>query len=514
MSKFKKVLLAGASYVLVTALAIGGTVAYLTDTDSNVNVMTLGNVSIRQHEYQRAVDSNGDYKSETIDNVTSYVLESFEQGKAILPTTESTNNGAGPWDLTTVRMTQVDSYGGMQVFTSKNAVDKFVTVENTGKTDAYVRTIVAIEVGSTDDSLLNISNHFTWNVTDFDSTTDKEKEPLKITIDSNNYMLYEFVYNGWDGGNDGNRHLNGILPAGETSYPSLSQVYIHSDATNEDMKNIDGNGNGMLDILVVSQAVQADGFSDAKIALDTAFGEISTTNHPWVDAVVSDANTLTNAVKAGATTVILSDNITLNEVLEVSGTLTIVGNGNTLTVPANGTRVVNVNDNDENVELMLSNVTIDAANAERGISFYNNTGDLTVTVINSHITAEHYGINVASNNKNAVLNVKDSTITGYCAFQTWSANTVATFDNCVLEGLNKWDNPNGSTTNNFATIVINEGADNCKISLNNCTVVATENNSATEYHLINRSSDSLVNWNDCTFIKNNNKVESPVLPNN
>ena len=36
----------------------------------------------------------------------------------------------------------------MEVFVNKNAVDKFVTVENIGKTDAYVRTIIAFESGS------------------------------------------------------------------------------------------------------------------------------------------------------------------------------------------------------------------------------------------------------------------------------------------------------------------------------------------------------------------------------
>lgn len=41
MPKLKKVLLMCTAYVLVAALAIGGTIAYLTSTDSDVNVMTL-----------------------------------------------------------------------------------------------------------------------------------------------------------------------------------------------------------------------------------------------------------------------------------------------------------------------------------------------------------------------------------------------------------------------------------------------------------------------------------------
>ena len=104
----KKFLLTSLSLILVAAIAIGGTMAYLTDTDSDVNVMTLGNVKIAQHEYQRVIE-NGAYKTDTIDNQTSYVLEAFEQGKALLPATDPSNNGAGTWDSTTVRMSQVDS---------------------------------------------------------------------------------------------------------------------------------------------------------------------------------------------------------------------------------------------------------------------------------------------------------------------------------------------------------------------------------------------------------------------
>ena len=202
-------------------------------------------------------------------------------------------------------MTQVDSYGSMQVFAGKNAQDKFVTVENTGKTDAYVRTLVAIEVGSTDGSLVGSSYHQTWT-----------NNPVgTIEIDGNNYYVTEYVYAGGQLSDGSWRHGNGILPAGDTSYPSLSQVYIKSSATNEDMEKIDGNGNGTLDILVVSQAVQAAGFDNAEAALNAGFGDITTTNHPWagegnapvVPVVVSDAAELNAVIAAGGSAVLSED---------------------------------------------------------------------------------------------------------------------------------------------------------------------------------------------------------------
>ncbi len=291
MSRMKKVLLMCTAYVLVAALAIGGTVAYLQDEDSDVNVMTLGNVSIEQHEYERVVNADGTFATDTIDGVTSYVLKDFTQGKDLLPIVGDPSTGAAGWDNTVVRMTQVDSYGSMQVFAGKNAQDKFVTVENTGKTDAYVRTLVAIEVGSTDGSLIGTSYHVNWDRTEIGN----------IIIDGNNYKLLEYVYLG---ASDGSRHVNGILPAGDTSYPNLSQVYISAAATNEDMVALDGNGNGTLDILVVSQAVQVAGFADAETALNAGFGDITTTNHPWTEGVnvpviVSSADDMYAALDAG-----------------------------------------------------------------------------------------------------------------------------------------------------------------------------------------------------------------------
>ena len=277
MSKMKKVLSMALVVTLTAGIAISGTMAYLTSQDSDVNVMTLGNVKIAQHEYQRVTSDDGEYVTNEIDGQNSYRLEAFKQGKALLPivgdpSLSSKDPAYAGWDNTTVRMSQVGSYGGMQVFAGKNAQDKFVTVENTGKTDAYVRTLVAIEVGATDGTLIGTSYHTTWTSNYIGI----------INIDDNNYKLTEYVY----AGANGTRHDNGVLPAGDTSYPNLSQVYLKSEATNEDMEAIDGNGNGTLDILVFSQAVQAAGFDNATTALDAAFGDITINNHPWANTVI------------------------------------------------------------------------------------------------------------------------------------------------------------------------------------------------------------------------------------
>ena len=343
--KLKNLMLIGLSFVLVAAIAIGGTLAYLTSEDSDINVMTLGNVSIEQHEYERALNEDGTYKTADIDGVNSYVLQEFTQAKPLLPIVGDPNESDGNpayagWDNTVVRMTQVDSYGSMQVFAGKNAQDKFVTVENTGKSDAYVRTIVAIEVGSTDGSLIGTSCHQTWT----------KNVVGTVAIDGNNYMVAEYAYIGGQLSDGSWRHQGGILPAGDTSYPSLSQVYLKHNATNEDMEAIDGNGNGTLDILVISQAVQSKGFADAETALDTAFGDITTTNHPWTDgvkipAVVEDADGLVEALESGKD-VVFNDDVKIDPAgmsnaygttgINVKNGQTIDGNGNTLDIKGAG----------------------------------------------------------------------------------------------------------------------------------------------------------------------------------
>ncbi len=290
MSKLKKILLMCTAYVLVAVIAIGGTFAYLTSKDSDVNVMTMGNVNIEQHEYERVVNADGTYATANIDNRTSYVLKDFSQDKPLLPIVGNPSlPGDNPeyagYDSTTVRMSQVDSYGGVEVFAGKNAQDKIVTVENKGTTDAFVRTFVAIECGDTNGALVKTGARAA-------ETHDGSQPWLKTDLgvfefDNNRYVVVEFLYLGAKLGDGSWRHANGVLPAGETTYPSLCQVYIDSTATNEDCDAIDGNDNGQLDIIVLSQAIQAAGFEDdetttvkypAEIALDTGFGIPEETN--------------------------------------------------------------------------------------------------------------------------------------------------------------------------------------------------------------------------------------------
>ena len=437
MKKFIALLL---TVVLTATIAISGTVAYLQDEDSDVNVMTLGNVKIEQHEYQRVVNADGTYATDTVDDQTSYKLEAFEQGKPLLPIVGDPNEpGDSPayagFDSTIVRMTQVDSYGSMQVFAGKNAQDKFVTVENTGKSDAYVRTLVAIECGTGNSALIGIGNRGVAADQAASSTMPWIKYEIgKIVVDNNTYTLFEYVYRG---ASDVNRHVNGILPAGDTTYPSLCQVYLKHNATNEDMVALDGNGNGTLDILVVSQAVQVDGFADAETALNAAFGDITTTNHPWADGVnvpvvVEDADGLVEALESGKD-VVFNDDVKIDPAgmsnaygttgINVKNGQTIDGNGNTLDIKgAGGTWDSGINTTGG----LIKNLTV--TGSFRGIFInHNSTHSEPVVLENVTIKGTTYTIS-CDQGMYQTLTATNSTFNGWTSF----ADTLgeATFIDC------------------------------------------------------------------------------------
>ena len=304
MKKTRKVLALLLVMIMTVTLSVAGTIAYLKDTDEAANTMVLGNVTIDQHEYQRKVDDDGELVTEEIDGINSYVLENFEQDKplfpAVIPNGGTVNGVKWDYDTTRVRMTQVDSYGTAQVFNTPNAQDKFVTVENTGLSDAYVRTIIAFEVGSA--VLEDEENFKDQPLINSEMRVGEEADGVQpwtfgfvdeVEIAGNNWLVMELIYTGADLGDGTWRHENGVLPSKDTTYPNLCQVYMASRATNEDVEALDGNNNGEYDILVLSQAVQAAGFESPSLALDTAFGTVEENVATWMNDLATEVVPIT-----------------------------------------------------------------------------------------------------------------------------------------------------------------------------------------------------------------------------
>ena len=230
--KKKTILVVAIAVMLVAALVVGGTLAYFTDTKSADNTFTVGNVAI-------------DLK------------EVFEPNQKLIP--------------------------------GQN-IQKEVTVESTGSEAAYVRVHIAIPSDLNDgdprqdasknllhfnfDSASVVAGQWSWKsaMSDGSGYDTKDWNFYQTKIDGKDYDVYVVTY-------------RTALNKGETTQSAaMSKVYLDKSA--QATANADGsvtytdvNGNeatysneNQPQIKVVAEAAQAQGFSDAYAALNTAFG--------------------------------------------------------------------------------------------------------------------------------------------------------------------------------------------------------------------------------------------------
>jgi hypothetical protein len=260
------------SWILVistaVAVGIGASVAFLTDTDEDINVRTIGNVKIQQHEQERT-DPEGDGSQ----------LQDFTDNKALLPAVVDPalnweNASGGLWDPTQIN----------------NELDKLITVENTGDYEAFVRTVLAFEAGSYTFEQFQEKIHLNLNQNDWDY--EWVTEP--VIIGQNSFFLATAT------------HKVALQP-GQTTAPSLLQVALDKTATNEDVHLF---GDDYL-ILAASQAIQTEGFEDPLTALETGFHKASPQQHPFSEAIlpyyVSTVEDFKNFAARGGTGILMAD---------------------------------------------------------------------------------------------------------------------------------------------------------------------------------------------------------------
>jgi predicted ribosomally synthesized peptide with SipW-like signal peptide len=274
----KKFIAMALALVLVAGLSIGGTLAYLQSEDSAKNVMTVGSVKIEQNEYQRAMDANGEFIEGTEGTDfnaayginRSYKLEEFKQNKPAFPAVYTNAAGTMGWDDFQQLWNGVGAPGSNEIFDDsvKNVIDKFVFVKNTGESECYYRTIIAIELP---DGLGENKIHINANANSrFDYNPD---ESVKAVFTADNMFKKVIAVNG-------TKYLVYVathtepLAKDAVSRPSLLQVYLDPKATNEDVALFGDK----WEILTLSQAVQTAGFRNADHALNTAFGEVTDSN--------------------------------------------------------------------------------------------------------------------------------------------------------------------------------------------------------------------------------------------
>ena len=246
----KKKIVALCLCVALAVVAIGGaTLAYFTDTDEATNTFTAGGVMIGLIEQER--DGQGG-------------LQEFTQDQVLMPIVGSAQG-------------EKDDLGQP---VAANYVDKIVTIQNTGKSDAYVRAYFAIPSALDDgyetfNAGVNVL-HFNFGNEDGASTYgvqwiwkhgDKWNY-FETTIDGVAYNVYYADY-------------YQVLPVGATTEQFVSGVYLDShvdmDAQGDYIDTRFPNAdlsilNGTVSCPVMAVAVQADGFDTVDDAITAAFG--------------------------------------------------------------------------------------------------------------------------------------------------------------------------------------------------------------------------------------------------
>ncbi|MBQ8559228.1 MAG: hypothetical protein IJ439_04515 [Tyzzerella sp.] len=233
----KKITSLGLVAIIAIMAIAGASLAYLKDTDQEDNVFTVGNVEID-------------------------LTENFDESLAkLMPAVGSAQNG-----------------------TLQNGIQKEVFVTNTGSENAYVRVHIAIPtiLDNGDPSFDASSNvlHFNYdgdnigeNKWDWSNATGAPYEGswnyYETTIDDIAYNVYVVTY-------------EKALVADEKTVSAMTQVYLDSKVTNEDINSIKKTLGDDWHIYVAAEGVQAAGFANAYTALNTAFGTPGSYAVEWV----------------------------------------------------------------------------------------------------------------------------------------------------------------------------------------------------------------------------------------
>lgn len=250
----KKVLTVCLVAVIAIMAVAGASLAYLTDTDAEDNVFTVGNVQIKLIEEERG--ENG--------------LQPFTNNKKLLPIVGSAQGDK-------------DDYGQP---VAENYVDKMVTIKNTGSEAAYIRAYFAIPSALDDgyedfNASMNVL-HFNFGnklvndevVSTYDvewdwKTAEGKWNYFETTIDGIKYNVYFADY-------------YEAVEAEETTAQFVSGVYLDKSfdcqdgtyyAFGEALDLDDGWNWNAVKCPVFAVAVQATGFDTADEAFNAALGE-------------------------------------------------------------------------------------------------------------------------------------------------------------------------------------------------------------------------------------------------
>ena len=252
----KKKILALSMCIALAAIAIvGASLAYFTDTKSEKNTFTVGNVKIELlesslHRENAGVANGATSDSELWSDVAKEGTGNTSKYKAgdTFYTDAQIEQNAAEYSCEDIKLNPGQSY------------HKMPYVKNIGANDAYIRIRVMIPA-ELDTTVLNSSMYTTTalNNKEFTMTYDNsgmvEREGIK-------YNVYTFT------------RIDTLAPNELTYWNVWGTIHMDADVTNEEIESLFGEGktfaDGTFPVLVEADAIQAEGFADAVTAF-TAF---------------------------------------------------------------------------------------------------------------------------------------------------------------------------------------------------------------------------------------------------
>lgn len=229
---------------LLAVLSISGTLAFVQSNAQENEWISKSNLVLNSAS-PVVLGTKGDVSTDTIQiEQLEYErggagLQTFTDGKFLYPavhTAETEKTVIQSWNSLGI------ASGTSQLWDSgwKNVVDKFVFVRNGGNVPVYVRTWFAFEEGNYGGNVLEKLIQLNFNDTEWTRST----PAAGVKIGENTYTVFY-------------ADLQSTLASGKTSMPSLLQVYMSSEAKNQDVMAVDGNGNEQYEILIFSHAAES-----------------------------------------------------------------------------------------------------------------------------------------------------------------------------------------------------------------------------------------------------------------
>ncbi len=259
---------------------------------------------------------------------------------------------------------------------------------------------------------------------------------------------------------------------------------------------------------------------DGKVAYPEKYA--GKTDYKKFFEAVSDSAQLDEALNTGY--VLLKTDSTFSSEMNITNNAVIVGDNKTLTdnvtvnTDTSSNSIIRVAGLDKEVTVRMSGVNLINPDGAYGRAIHVGANSEKVTIIMDNVTidANHYGFNIAGNNKEVEVIIRNSTLEGYAALQAWS-NCNVTLENCTIIGndLAKDHDKPEEEQELFGAITlysdeqaqangIEKGAEGSVLTFKNCTFQMEAD--ANNYYFINSNASATFNFEGCTFKVGENTV--------